>query len=174
MMKMNDLFDPSMKKPQAACGACHACCVVLPIREIDQKPAGVPCKHLCPSQGGCCGIYAERPDVCSGFECLWKMGFLKGPETYRPDQIGLMFWVNDVIVDDIQFIVAYETRPGARLEPKASYLIDKIAKAMPLFIKTHEGETKCYGPKDVLMRLMRDMEGRGLIQPGNMRLARRS
>jgi hypothetical protein len=68
------------------CGECQACCSRLTI-PILNKPERVPCKHLC-STG--CGIYQDRPQVCSEFQCMWLQGWMGG-ESHRPDKLGIMF-----------------------------------------------------------------------------------
>lgn len=50
------------------CGGCTACCKIMKVRELD-KPANVWCAHCRIGSG--CGIYAERPESCRVYECLW-------------------------------------------------------------------------------------------------------
>ena len=60
------------------------CCTALEITEL-KKPAGPACTH-CIASGGC-RIYADRPQVCRDFECLWltERGLSR---RLRPDFIG--------------------------------------------------------------------------------------
>ena len=51
-----------------ACVACGACCAAPDISTL-AKPLGVPCRHLGPDQ--LCGIYADRPAVCRGYQPDW-------------------------------------------------------------------------------------------------------
>ncbi len=60
------------------------CCKVLEIEELE-KPAGPACKNCL--TGGGCRIYAQRPDVCREFECLWKGDRAMSPKL-RPDLVG--------------------------------------------------------------------------------------
>ena len=53
------------------CGPCQACCRDLKIDAPDlKKKAGVLCGHY---SGSGCGIYAQRPAVCQGFLCGWRL-----------------------------------------------------------------------------------------------------
>jgi hypothetical protein len=70
--------------PGKDCGACSLCCKVLEIADLT-KPAGPWCPH-CRKEGGC-GIYAERPDICRAYECLWK-GDRNMSVRLRPDRVG--------------------------------------------------------------------------------------
>jgi Fe-S-cluster containining protein len=47
------------------CHLCGVCCIVPDISTLG-KPILVPCKHLQPDRT--CGIYADRPPVCRGYE----------------------------------------------------------------------------------------------------------
>ena len=69
-----------------SCGPCTACCRILEI-EVLAKPAGTLCPH---NSGIGCTIYAERPDACARWHCLWrKIGAL--PDALRPDRSGVVF-----------------------------------------------------------------------------------
>ena len=65
------------------CGTCTLCCKVLGVHELE-KPGGVDCPHVKPLQG--CGIYADRPQSCRAFECLWLQGEGRIPETLKPER----------------------------------------------------------------------------------------
>lgn len=91
------------------CGDCKACCVLLPVRVLD-KPANVPCKHLCASG---CGIYPNWPDLCNRWECAWRSGEL-GPYD-RPDKSGVIIWSREL--DGSQVICA-NSKPGKKIKPK--------------------------------------------------------
>lgn len=67
------------------CGSCTACCTHVQVSELN-KPAGVPCRHLC----GGCGIYATRPTACRAFQCSWLGGTFPLPEWARPDVVGAL------------------------------------------------------------------------------------
>lgn len=68
------------------CGDCKECCTALPVVELN-KPMGVRCDHVC--ENGC-GVYANRPESCQTFLCMW----LQMPEVkleLRPDKCGVIF-----------------------------------------------------------------------------------
>jgi hypothetical protein len=68
------------------CGGCTACCVQYCLPELN-KPAKVPCQHLC---GTGCSLHDQpRPLVCSAFEC----GYLRAQWSLemRPDNCGVIF-----------------------------------------------------------------------------------
>lgn len=50
------------------CGTCNLCCKVVGVETIG-KPAGEWCPQAVPGRG--CGVYAQRPNQCRSFECLW-------------------------------------------------------------------------------------------------------
>lgn len=86
------------------CGACNRCCIDLRIAQAelafgaDCKPAGVPCPRLGRAawlaDGGWrwCTRYDERPEECSGFDCLWRF---VGDDVLdvmdRPDSLEVIF-----------------------------------------------------------------------------------
>lgn len=78
------------------CGKCTACCIVLEIKETNSK-ANEICQHCNPGVG--CKIYADRPQGCREFACMW----LQMPHVHpdlRPDNCGIVFekFSDDVIV----------------------------------------------------------------------------
>lgn len=74
------------------CGECTACCINLRIETEElQKPADVPCQHLC-STG--CGIYETRPSVCRTWYCGWRYMGQLGLEM-RPDKLEIMVRIQD-------------------------------------------------------------------------------
>jgi Fe-S-cluster containining protein len=64
------------------CGDCSLCCKVPQIRQLN-KPADHWCPHWVKDKG--CGIYAERPEVCRDFQCMWLLGDL--PDKYNPRKV---------------------------------------------------------------------------------------
>jgi hypothetical protein len=75
------------------------CCKVLEIDELD-KPAGRLCANCVLGAG--CSIYAERPDVCRGYECLW-LTERDLPLNLKPDRIGAVL-MNDSDSDEYQAV----------------------------------------------------------------------
>jgi hypothetical protein len=107
--------------PNNSCGACTACCTLLPILELD-KPSGTPCRHLC-EQG--CGIYESRPDVCRNYLCAWRSHAWFGSRPqYRPDKLGVMVSCQDT--KDGWAITLWEVREGALDDPRLPFILDKL------------------------------------------------
>jgi hypothetical protein len=90
------------------------------------KPAGQRCQHECASG---CAIYENRPAECRNYNCLWRLGFLKGDERRRPDNIGVIF---DLRSDNV--VAAWETRPGAMDEPNADWLLRRMGEQVNLVV----------------------------------------
>ena len=88
------------------CGGCTECCWVLGVEELN-KVHGQECPHRI--KGGC-DDYANRPQACHNFKCLWLRGLLPGDD-YRPDRLGLVF---DAHEDSSgTFVLAWEAWQGA-------------------------------------------------------------
>lgn len=64
-----------------SCGTCTLCCRLLAVETLS-KPQGEWCKHCTPGVG--CGIYAERPEQCRIFDCLWLQTDMAA--VLRPDR----------------------------------------------------------------------------------------
>lgn len=73
------------------CGRCSVCCTVWGVPEIGKGKREV-CRYN--TRGGHCGIYAERPERCRGYECLWRLGWEDHAD--RPDKTG---WLVDLYRD---------------------------------------------------------------------------
>lgn len=117
------------------CGDCMLCCKVMAIKELD-KPCDKWCQHAARGletvhkgadglvQIGGCKIYDERPDVCRGFNCLWKLGVL--PEEYKPNKIHAVVWASDenppVVVVSID-----KSFPGVQKSEPVKTLIETMA-----------------------------------------------
>ena len=67
------------------CGACTACCTLLPIEPID-KPVNTPCQYC---DGGC-SIYNSKPETCTEFACAYLQDE-NVSEGLRPDKCGIIF-----------------------------------------------------------------------------------
>ena len=63
-----------------SCGSCSMCCY-LPSFEVGEwkKPENQWCRHC---SGNSCNIYAERPELCQEFECMWLMCTILGDHWY--------------------------------------------------------------------------------------------
>lgn len=96
---MNRRHRRSAPVEERECGTCSACCFLLTIPSM-KKEAGEPCPqqgatHLAgkvavrSEHGTGCFIYANRPDECRSYACLWLKGH--GREEMRPDRCGVIF-----------------------------------------------------------------------------------
>ncbi len=75
----------------SGCGSCSLCCRLVEIAEL-QKPPDRWCDHASrptPDSGGC-QIYANRPEACRSFKCLWLNDENRRPEL-RPDRVHIVF-----------------------------------------------------------------------------------
>lgn len=70
-----------------SCGDCGLCCKLLGVEAID-KPSGAWCGHFRKGVGGC-GIYADRPQACRTFTCLWLTSD-KLDEAWKPNRAHLI------------------------------------------------------------------------------------
>lgn len=126
MMRKSEAKVQEEKRPARECGPCSLCCKVMEIEPL-QKPRGRWCPHAKKKAG--CAIYAERPDVCGEFECLWIQGI--GPDHVRPDKIHAVL----TVATDKQSLVIHED-PGwsgyasVALRPFISHLLAKGTKVL--------------------------------------------
>lgn len=104
------------------CGLCRACCTTQEVEalpggagdEFLRKPKDTACPHLAsdPNDKGCT-IYADRPQACRDWMCVWRSGspVLEGSE--RPDRIGVV--LDTVVRKDLpfSFLVAVAADPSA-------------------------------------------------------------
>ncbi|MBP1849996.1 hypothetical protein [Rhizobium halophytocola] len=74
--------------PERACDGCILCCWLPDIDELD-KPANRPCRHCRAGDG--CSIYAERPQTCRDFLCLWRTDLRFG-DHWDPKRSGMMLY----------------------------------------------------------------------------------
>lgn len=78
----------------ADCGACNVCCRLLNIDSLS-KPAHILCWNT--TLHGGCKVHHEKPEVCSGFKCIWLESqdledtSRRGSRAMRPDQSHAMF-----------------------------------------------------------------------------------
>lgn len=55
-----------------SCGSCSACCKIMAVPDFEGKPNQHEwCRHARPGKG--CAIYAERPEACQDFSCMWLL-----------------------------------------------------------------------------------------------------
>lgn len=68
---------------KSLCGSCTFCCTALGVEKL-KKPPWQKCEHA--SRG--CGIYAQRPNSCQIFECVYVQDQQRDkvmPRSMRPD-----------------------------------------------------------------------------------------
>src|SRR5262245_40783104 len=65
------------------CGGCTLCCKLMGIPELEKKP-GKWCTHCAVGQG--CKIYADRPESCRVFDCMYRLGPPGTDIKLRPDK----------------------------------------------------------------------------------------
>ncbi len=69
-----------------SCGDCGLCCKLMGVTAL-AKPAGKWCRHFSKTTG--CAIYADRPDDCRVFNCLWLLTEALD-ETWKPSVAGFV------------------------------------------------------------------------------------
>ena len=107
------------QKPRP-CGGCRVCCHTLEIGALN-KPKWSNCQHACLAG---CGIYSQRPQECSDFQCLWSTREL--PSNMRPDVAGMMAYYVDSQWG--RAILLVETKPGSfETNPKARSAVESHA-----------------------------------------------
>jgi len=98
------------------CGPCAACCTTMQVAEI-AKAEGARCPNLVmKAEGEGCGIYSKRPESCRSFNCVWRVGLLDSllpGIPGRPDQLGLLFDINNTHAEGIHLLVVREIATGA-------------------------------------------------------------
>jgi hypothetical protein len=73
------------------CGSCTLCCKVYEVPVL-HKPEGQWCSHCKPGKG--CGIWADRPNFCRDFHCLWISDLSFGPE-WKPEIAKFVMNIQD-------------------------------------------------------------------------------
>jgi hypothetical protein len=92
----------------SGCGACTLCCTVMKVAMDPPKPERTACAN-CKRTG--CAIYADRPEPCRVFQCLWLWSQDKGdpmPAALRPDRCGVVIEINSA-----GYVVAHSHRPAS-------------------------------------------------------------
>ena len=135
-----------IRLPTRSCAPCSACCDYPALPQLD-KPAYELCAHA--SEAGC-GIYAERPQPCRAYLCLWIEGEFDDGD--RPDQIGLAFDRPSAIAEHpdyagVHVICARELWDGAREGVRAQNLVLRLSRAMIVRLVAPGGRTELIGPQ---------------------------
>ncbi|XAL98153.1 hypothetical protein OT109_11150 [Phycisphaeraceae bacterium D3-23] len=132
--------------PERECGSCTACCTVLAIEPLS-KPAFSDCAHACGdlSSGGGCAIYADRPDCCRDFACLWLQGHMAHDD--RPDKLGVVFTTTGH--PELGMVpLLLEVHDGAVQRPKIKDAVRRLLASGPVAVATPVGG-KLIRPTDV-------------------------
>jgi hypothetical protein len=71
------------------CNQCSLCCKLIDVEGL--AAAGKWCPHCKPgTKGGGCTIHDKRPEICIGYNCLWRESpVLK--EDFAPHRCGIVF-----------------------------------------------------------------------------------
>jgi hypothetical protein len=111
------------------CEDCTGCCTVFEVKDIG-KPFGAACQYLgATAFGRGCTIYAERPQPCKNYVCLWLDSQRRQepadrlPEALKPEACKVVMgwpWGED---RDTLFVYPYPGYEGAwRKPPVAEHL----------------------------------------------------
>lgn len=127
------------------CGPCSSCCTVLEVLSVN-SPAGTPCEHQL-TEGGC-GIYADRPQGCRPYRCLWLEGELG--EGDRPDLSGVIVdrGLSPVFLPTwgADAVCVRELREGSSKSAPAVRIINKLkVEGRAVFLKLADGSTEALG-----------------------------
>jgi hypothetical protein len=141
----------------AHCEDCTACCTVFEVKEIE-KPFGHTCKHVGKTLFGAgCGIYAERPDACSRYVCLWldsqrrALEVERMPANLRPDACKVvMGWPWGVERETMHVYPLPGHDDAWRKEPVASHLRMILSRGGKLMIVTGKTRTAIVGDMAVV------------------------
>lgn len=120
---------------RSSCGDCTLCCTLLEVEEID-KPFITECKYVRKKgTDGCgqgCSIYAERPEPCQHFSCLWLASQIRTaehevmPPDLRPDQCHVVLGPPGTLDRNTLFIHVDPKFPDAWLQPKIQDFLAEI------------------------------------------------
>lgn len=132
---------PGMER---SCGECEACCVVMGVKEIGKYP-GQECMNQTKGKG--CAIYAERPESCARFLCVWIQTAAKGgilDDRDRPDRCGVMLLASGDHSafsrgTGIPVTICHEVFPGAFRMYHGTRLINKLKKKLVLVLVPYGG-----------------------------------
>ena len=117
---------PAAEGSLRACNSCTMCCKLVAVSEL-KKPPQRWCTHCRPGTG--CKIYAERPQECRGFTCLYLVASGLS-EDWQPETAKMVLAVEQ---DGRRIGVHVDaTRPDAwRREPYYSKLKDLARRSPP-------------------------------------------
>ena len=141
---------------QRECGTCTACCdgwAVGNIHGYEMKP-GVPCHFR---GEGCCTIYERRPmELCRNFACGWLRPGSPFPDSFRPDQLGVMIVTTQWRSQPAYIPVSAGRDPDERL---LAWMRELASRTGAPFFYEQNGERFGFGPpafqQEMLARLDR-------------------
>jgi hypothetical protein len=112
------------------CGGCTLCCKLLGVAELS-KPPGKWCKHCEVGKG--CRIYGDpdRPEVCRGWYCGWRLLPFLGDDWY-PAKSKI---VVDVVEMENHFVlVFYPERTWREWHDRLHHLARIGEESFPIFV----------------------------------------
>ena len=124
--------------PGRSCADCTMCCKVLPIEALN-KPANQWCQHCQVGQG--CKIYAERPDECRGFNCMWLVDAKIPVELAPRDSRMVLAETRGAI-----FIVVDQSRFGAWRKCDLNGVLRPVTTMATRLSKTTPRHSSCFPP----------------------------
>ena len=107
------------------------CCFLLEVEPLE-KPFVKWCDRCKPGRGGC-SAYADRPQECADFECLW-LNSQKRPAAdrmapeLRPDISKVMFGPQSTVDNRHLFVHVHPNYPQAWKAPAIQAHIDMIVR----------------------------------------------
>lgn len=126
-----------------SCGTCDACCVSMEVPGVN-KPKDTPCVYL---KGGTkkCSIYADKPEECSSFKCLWLIGL--GNSKDRPDRSGILLYGSSSTFGEA--VIASDCWLDASKQPRGKATVDKARELCKrigahLMVRTHAPITQTH------------------------------
>jgi hypothetical protein len=153
-------------EPADGCGSCTACCTLIGVAEL-KKENFTKCQHIC---GAGCAIYQDRPNSCRVYNCLYRLGLLKGGVPNRPDNLGILV---DVTPPHFETpfggpcMLIMEVWPGASKGEAAREVIENITSTFPALLIYPDGVLPI-GPPKLLERAGPYLRGKGYRLEGEL------
>jgi hypothetical protein len=156
-----------MTVPGRECGECTLCCKVMAIEQI-AKPVSAWCPHCKPGRG--CLIYADRPDECRSFNCMWLVND-RLDERWRPSKSKLVLTTSEDGIEvrcDPGFPDAWRKEPfrgeiqqwAVSGETHDVTVVVVIGQKMILVTPDREFDLGIVGPEQ---RIVRELEGTRVV-----------
>lgn len=116
------------------CDGCTACCKIMGVHELD-KPVNTRCVHCRTGTG--CSIYAQRPQSCRTFECVWlqtQRGAHPLAPELRPDASRVVMSTAGE-GETVVLNVAPDRRDAWRRGPMGALVQRMLADGVPVLLK---------------------------------------